>query len=90
MELKVEDDEWKWYKNRGSPRTQTYQAQAEIKKQVDILIKNKIIRKSNAIHYSQVVLASKPNGKWRMCIDYKMQKIIMDGLYLTLSNYFKE
>ena len=59
------------YKYRGSPRSQTSQVQAEIKRQVDILLKNKIIRKSNAVYYSQVVLAPKPNGKWRMCIDYK-------------------
>jgi hypothetical protein len=71
MELEVAEDEWKSYKNIGSPRTQTPQAQAEIKRQVDILIKNKIIVKSNAVHYSKVVLAPKPNGKWRMCIDYK-------------------
>ena len=71
MELSVDNDEWRSYKNRGSPRSQTSQAQAEIKRQVDILLKNKIIRKSNAVYYSQVVLAPKPNGKWRMCIDYK-------------------
>jgi hypothetical protein len=71
MQLDVDDEIWKSYKNRGAPRTQTPQAQAEIKRQIDILIKNKIIQKSNAVYYSQIVLAPKPNGNWRMCIDYK-------------------
>jgi hypothetical protein len=68
MELNVDDDEWKSYKNRGSPRCQTPQAQSEIQRQIDILLKNKIIQRSNAIYYSQVVLVPTNQMENGICV----------------------
>ena len=35
------------------------------------MLKSDIIVKSNASHYSQVILAPKPDGTFRFCIDYR-------------------
>jgi hypothetical protein len=45
--------------------------QREVKKQIDDMLYNRIIKKSEAIYYSQVLLTPKPGGKWRFCIDYR-------------------
>lgn len=71
MSLLVDTSIWHQYKNRGAPRPQTAKAQREIKNIIDQLLLNKVIKKSQAVYYSQVLLVPKPNGSWRMCIDYK-------------------
>jgi hypothetical protein len=40
-------------------------------KQLDTLVKQGIVRVSQAAHYSQVLMVPKPGGKWRMCVDYR-------------------
>ena len=45
--------------------------QEEIQRQVEELLKINIIRPSQERQYSQVMLARKPNGKWRFCIDFR-------------------
>jgi hypothetical protein len=57
--------------NRGPPRVQSSAKQAEILKQVDELLRTKVIEHSTASYYSQIILASKPNDEWRFCIDYR-------------------
>jgi hypothetical protein len=59
------------HSNRGPPRVQSPAKQAEIQKQVDELLRPKVIEHSNASYYLQVILASKPNDEWRFCIDYR-------------------
>ena len=66
-------DTLKWYQNtnRGPPRAQSIKCQQEIKSQIDAMLYNRIIKKSQANYYSQVLLTPKPNGAMRFCIDYK-------------------
>jgi hypothetical protein len=45
--------------------------QREVKKQIDDMLYNRIIKKSEASYYSQVLLTPKLGGKWRFCIDYR-------------------
>jgi hypothetical protein len=71
FELSVDKERWKQFSNRGPPRVQSPAKQAEILKQVDELLKTKVIEHSTASYYSQVILASKPNDEWRFCIDYR-------------------
>jgi hypothetical protein len=35
------------------------------------MLKNNVIRKSQASTYSQILLTPKPNNKWRFCVDYR-------------------
>ena len=72
--FKVQVDRTKWEEpvNRRSPRPQGYAKEEEIRRQVDKLIKERVIRESNARYYSQVVMAKKPDGvSWRLCVDYR-------------------
>ncbi len=71
FELTVDKVKWEQHSNRGPPRVQSPAKQAEIQKQVDELLRTKVIEHSNASYYSQVILASKPNDEWRFCIDYR-------------------
>ena len=65
--LPVRDPEWIDFKNRVAPR------QTSIRKQVEIetMLEQGIIVKSDASYYSQVTLAAKPDGSYRFCIDYR-------------------
>jgi transposase InsO family protein len=71
FELVVDKTQWETYNNRGPPRVQSPAKEAEIFRQVDALLKRGIIEPSNSSHYSQVILASKPDDTWRFCIDYR-------------------
>ncbi len=71
FDLNVDTAKWSRPANRGPPRVQTPLKQLEIFKQVDELLQQGIIVESQATYYSQVILASKPDNKWRFCIDYR-------------------
>jgi len=71
----IEADLAKWQvpRNSGPPRPQTPANQLEIKRQLDLLQAQNIVRPSSAAFYSQVLLTEKPpkgSGKKRFCIDY--------------------
>jgi hypothetical protein len=71
FELNVEKEKWEQFFNRGPPRVQSPAKQAEILKEVEELLRTKVIEPSIASYYSQVILASKPVDTWRFCIDYR-------------------
>ena len=66
----VETEKWRVPSDRLPPRPQSALKQAELVKTLDILKKGGIIEPSQASHYSQVLLAPKPDGSSRMCINY--------------------
>ena len=71
FELPVQDKKWKVPKNRHASRIQSTKRQTVIRELVQSMLKSGIIVKSNASHYSQVILAPKPDGSYRFCIDYR-------------------
>jgi hypothetical protein len=71
MELDVDDLKWKQSLNRKPPRVQSTLKQTEIRKQTEKMLSNNVIVTSQAPEFSQVLLAPKPNNKWRFCIDYR-------------------
>jgi transposase InsO family protein len=71
FKLDVDELKWRIPKNRTPPRPQSQEKQAEIARQLDILLKQGIIRVSQSAHYSQVLMVPKPGGKWRMCVDFR-------------------
>ena len=50
--------------------------QAEIERQVQELLRLGIVETYNEARFSHVVLARKPNGKWRFCIDYRQLNLV--------------
>ena len=60
------------------------EAKAEIRRQVEVLLKNNIIQPSVSLWSSPIVLVKKPNGTFRFCIDYrsvnKQSKLIFHHL----------
>lgn len=70
-EIKCDRSKWLISKNRVPARVQTAAKQAETIRQVNDMIKNNVIRKSQASAHSQILLTPKPNNKWRFCVDYR-------------------
>jgi hypothetical protein len=62
---------WRNPKNRGPPRVQSSANQAETVRQIDLLLAQNIIERSDASYYSQVLLTNKPDGSKRFVIDYR-------------------
>ena len=50
---------------------QTPEAKAEIRRQMEVLLKNNIIQPSVSLWSSPIVLVRKSNGTFRFCIDYR-------------------
>ena len=71
FDLKVDDVKWRTYANRGPVRVQTPAKDAEAVKHIELLLKLGIIVASTASYYSQIIIASKPDGKTRFYIDYR-------------------
>ena len=71
FDFNVNDVKWKIPKNRQPPWTKSNVDQADILSQITKLEKHKIVEKSNAAYYSQVLLVPKSDGTKRMCIDFR-------------------
>jgi hypothetical protein len=71
MQLKVDEERWKVRRNATPHRAVSTVKQKEIKRQIDEMLEAKLIRPSQATHYSQVLLTPKPNNQWRFCVDYR-------------------
>jgi transposase InsO family protein len=71
FDLNVDLEKWRNPKNRGPPRVQSSANQAETVRQIDLLLAQNIIERSDASYYSQVLLTPKPDGSKRFVIDYR-------------------
>ena len=71
LELNVDITKWAQARNRTPPRPQSPAKQAEIKRQIELMLAAKIIQRSYAGEFSQVLLTPKPNDAWRFCIDFR-------------------
>ena len=69
--LVVDDEKWRVRKNRDGPRTQSAVKQSALFKTVETLLKQGIIEYSQSAHYSQILMVPKPDGTFRMCVDYR-------------------
>ena len=69
--LIVDNLKWKVGKNRAPPRTQSAAKQTELFKTLQTLISQGIVEKSQSPHYSQILMAPKPDGTFRMSVDYR-------------------
>ena len=71
MTLEVDMDKFRNAKSRQPVRKQNVDKEKEIERQVRQMSDLHVLERSTADCYSQVVLARKPNNKWRFCVDYK-------------------
>ena len=69
--LEVDDDKWRVPRNWAPPRSHSPLKQAALFSTLETLLKQGIIVKSQASHYSQVLLVPKPDSTCRMCVDYR-------------------
>ena len=71
LELKPDANWEEAASNRAPPRWQMLAKQKEVHRFIKLALKHKLIRKSQAQAWSQVLLTKKPNGKWRFCLDFR-------------------
>lgn len=77
QKLRIKDDTPVFIKNYRLP----YSQREEVKKQVNKLLTDGLIEPSQSSYNSPIILVPKKgNGKWRMCIDYRLvnKKLIAD------------
>ena len=58
-------------KNKAPPRTQSAVKQTELFKTLEALISQGVVEKSQSRHYIQILMVPKPDGTFRMCVDYR-------------------
>ena len=69
--LIVDDAKWKVGKNRAPPRSQSSVKQTALFNTIQTLISQGIAENSQSPHYSQILMVPKPDGTFRMCVDYR-------------------
>ena len=80
--LKVDETKWHTPANMLRCRKIDREREVELEKLVDILLEHKIIEPSDDSYYSHAFLVPKPNGKWRLVLDFK-------NLNSATTNYYK-
>lgn len=86
MDILVDTVEWEKPTNCTPPRLQTLAKEAEIVRQTNLMLEAGIIVESHAPYYSHVMLAPKPGGKWRFCIDYRKLNAIIKSIGWPIPN----
>ena len=69
--LKVDLKGWHQPKHCTRARRMSQTAEAEFRRQIDLLLKLGVIRHSRAGYYSHGFMVPKPGGKMRLVIDFK-------------------
>jgi hypothetical protein len=71
LHMKLERKFWAMSKNRLPARAQSLSNQRKLFKQLNKLLELKVIKRSEATHWSQVLLVPKSNDTKRLVIDYR-------------------
>ena len=86
MHIPVDTTKWHVKGNAGPPRPQPPAREAAIEEQVNEYKRLGAIKPCNTPYYSQLVMAPKPDGKWRMCIDYRRLNDATEVTQWTIPN----
>ena len=78
MEFTVDEERWSSRENRQTFRRQSIVKDQEIGLQIEVMLKSKVIARSNATSWSQVLLTPKPGMKWRFCVDFRLLNSCMN------------
>ena len=82
----VETEELRVPKNRAPPRPQSAIKQAALFTMIETLLRQGIIRKSKAPHYSQVLLVPNPHKTYRICVDHRAMNDYTPDASWTIPN----
>ena len=82
--FKLDVDEARWFTNanRSNIRSMDRERAVALEEMLEILIKHQVIEACDDSHYSHAFLVPKPNGKWRLVLDFK-------NLNKATKNYYK-
>jgi hypothetical protein len=86
MHLEVDKASWERNCNRQPPRRMSTERQAEMIAQIKEMLNIKVIKPSQANHYSQVLMVPKPHGGWRFCIDFRLLNEATKPMGWTIPN----
>ena len=70
FKLNVDDVQWRSKKNQTKARPMTVEKATNLKKMIDVLLEHGVIEPSTDGYYSHAFLVPKPNGKWRLVLDF--------------------
>ena len=71
LEFTIAREDWYSPANRATFRRQSILKDREIGLQIEVMDKAGVITRSDATHWSQVLLTPKQDLKWRFCIDFR-------------------
>src|SRR5215208_1670099 len=63
---------------RARPRTIPNERAQDLKNEIEEMLRQGIIEESNSEYAANVVMVRKPNGKWRICVDYSLLNAITE------------
>jgi len=87
MKFDVDEAKWQTSSNRERIRNSSISNQKEIREQVAKLQEAGVIQLDpEARYYSQVLLAPKPDGTWRFCIDFRKLNLCLKDLMWPIPN----
>jgi hypothetical protein len=86
FELKVDVEKWLKSAAGKAPRQMSREKMKEVERQLDSMLTLGLIRESTASAVSHVMLAPKPNGKWRFCVDYRTLNVLSESLSWPIPN----
>ena len=82
FKLDVDEPSWFTNANRSNIRSMDRERAVALEEMLEILIKHQVIESCDDSHYSHAFLVPKPNGKWRLVLDFK-------NLNKATKNYYK-
>jgi hypothetical protein len=86
MKMEVDDKNWRIPRNTAGMRPMSESKRIELEKQITELLDKGVIRFSNSEYHSQALLVPKPDGSWRLCIDYRFLNSVTKKLGWPLPN----
>jgi len=86
FELKVDTAKWLANAAGKAPRQMSKSKMNETQRQIESMLSLELIRESKAAAVSHVMLAPKPEGKWRFCVDYRTLNLFSETLKWPIPN----
>jgi hypothetical protein len=80
MVIEIDRSKWELPQNRLSQRSHSAEKQQLIRTQVDALLQLGVIEESRATHWSQVLPIRKPDGSFRLTLDFLKLNPTTSGL----------